>query len=96
MFELVPPEGAPHHPPRLPRPDALPRLPEPGCPLPAPEGVEEFWAGIRRRGTPLVSPDPRGSADHVAVTYLWRGTPPPAPSRSCRTSSATRATPRAT
>lgn len=58
MFELVPPEGAPHHPPRLQRPDALQRLPEPGCPLPAPEGVEEFWAGIRRRGTPLVSPDP--------------------------------------
>ncbi|MFD3926244.1 enterochelin esterase [Streptomyces sp. NPDC058614] len=75
MFELVPPEGAPHHPPRLPRPDALPRLPEPGCPLPAPDGVGEFWAGIRRRGTPLVSPDPQGSADHVAVTYLWRGTP---------------------
>ncbi|MFJ2829655.1 enterochelin esterase [Streptomyces sp. NPDC087263] len=75
MFEPVPPEGTPHHPPRLPRPDALPRLQEPGCPLPGPQGVEEFWAGIRRRGTPLVSPDPWGSADHLAVTYLWRGTP---------------------
>jgi enterochelin esterase-like enzyme len=75
MFERVPPEGTPHHPPRLPRPDALPRLPEPGCPLPTPQGVEEFWSGIRRRGTPLVSPDPRGGADHVAVTFLWRGTP---------------------
>ncbi|MFI6339308.1 enterochelin esterase [Streptomyces sp. NPDC050535] len=74
MFEFVPPKGAPHHPPRLPRTDGLSRLPEPGCPLPEPGGVEEFWAGIRGRGTPLVSPDPRGSADHVAVTFLWRGT----------------------
>ncbi|MFD5631358.1 enterochelin esterase [Streptomyces sp. NPDC127072] len=74
MFEFVPPEGAPHRPPRLPRTDALSRLPEPACPLPAPKDVEAFWAGVRERGTPLVSPDPRGDAGQVAVTFLWRGT----------------------
>jgi enterochelin esterase family protein len=70
-----PPEGAPHHPPRLARPDAVPRLREPAVALPAPDGVAEFWADVRRRGTPLVSPDPLGSADHRAVTFLWRGGP---------------------
>ncbi|GAU66003.1 putative siderophore esterase [Streptomyces sp. NBRC 110611] len=80
----VPPEGAPHHPPRLARPQAVPRLTEPGHSLPAPEDVadgaaegfcDEFWADVRRRGTPLVSADPQGRADHLAVTFLWRGTP---------------------
>lgn len=75
MLVSVPPEGAPRHPPRLARPDLLPRLAEPGCALPAPEGVEAFWADVRRRGTPLVGPDPRGRADHRAVTFLWRGSP---------------------
>ncbi|WP_416957773.1 enterochelin esterase [Streptomyces sp. Agncl-13] len=70
-----PPEGAPHHPPRLARPDAVPRLTTPAVALPAPDGVAEFWADVRRRGTPLVSPDPLGSADHLAVTFLWRGGP---------------------
>jgi enterochelin esterase family protein len=70
-----PPEGAPHHPPRLARPDAVPRLKEPAVALPTPDGVAEFWADVRRRGTPLVSPDPLGSADHRAVTFLWRSGP---------------------
>ncbi|MGA5563328.1 enterochelin esterase [Streptomyces platensis] len=70
----VPPQDAPRHPPRLPRPDALPRLPEPGFALPSPDGAEEFWAGVRRRGTPLVAPDPAGRTEYAAVTFLWRGT----------------------
>lgn len=75
MSVPVPPEGAPNHPPRLARPHPVPRLTEPACRLPAPDGVEEFWAEVRRRGTPFVGPDPLGSADHLAVTFLWRGTP---------------------
>lgn len=75
----APPESAPRHPPRLPRPHPLPRIAAPARTLPEPEAgpaaVEEFWAGARRRGTPLVAPDPQGSRDHRAVTYLWRGTP---------------------
>ncbi|MFE0800603.1 enterochelin esterase [Streptomyces sp. NPDC058812] len=71
-----PPEDAPNHPPRLPRPHPVPRLTEPVCPLPGPGGEDAFWADVRARGgTPLVGPDPRGSADHRAVTFLWRGTP---------------------
>jgi enterochelin esterase family protein len=75
MITSVPPRDAPHHPPRLARPGALPRLAEPAHPLPAPGATEEFWADVRRRGTPLVGPDPWGEADHRAVTFLWRGTP---------------------
>ncbi|MGW1373480.1 enterochelin esterase [Streptomyces sp. NPDC002446] len=75
MSAVVPPEGTPCHPPRLARPHALPRLTAPGGVLPAPDGVEEFWADVRRRGTPLVTPDPEGCPDHAAVTYLWRGAP---------------------
>ncbi|MFE6286379.1 enterochelin esterase [Streptomyces sp. NPDC057877] len=71
----APPEGAPRHPPRLPRPTPLPRLTAPARPLPAPDGVAEFWARVRQQGTPLVGPDPEGGADHRAVTWLWRGTP---------------------
>ncbi|MFG2093576.1 enterochelin esterase [Streptomyces sp. NPDC048612] len=70
----VPPQDAPNHPPRLARPDALPRLLGPGFALPAPDGTGDFWAGVRRRGTPLVAPDPAAGAEHVAVTFLWRGT----------------------
>lgn len=70
----VPPEGVPNHPPRLARPHPVPRLADPVCALPAADGVEEFWAEVGRRGTPLVGPDPWGSADHRAVTFLWRGT----------------------
>ncbi len=69
-----PPEGAPHRPPRLARPHAVP-VAEPGCVLPSPAGVEDFWAGIRRRGTPLIAPDPEGSTEYAVVTYLWRGAP---------------------
>ncbi|MDT7845605.1 alpha/beta hydrolase-fold protein [Streptomyces justiciae] len=72
---LTPPEGAPHHPPRVPRPDPVPRLTEPACALPAPGDTEAFWTDVRRRGTPLVGPDPLGADDHLAVTFLWRGTP---------------------
>ncbi|MEU5699058.1 enterochelin esterase [Streptomyces aurantiacus] len=75
MFARTPPERTPHHPPRLPRPDRLPRLAEPVLPLPGPQAVEAFWADARRRGTPVVSADPQGSADHVAMTFLWRGGP---------------------
>ncbi|MFF3504788.1 enterochelin esterase [Streptomyces sp. NPDC003247] len=75
MSWSAPPEGAPHHPPRLPRPHPLPRLTRPAAALPGPDGVEEFWERVRRTGTPLVAPDPQGAADHRAVTFLWRGTP---------------------
>ncbi|MFI9756745.1 enterochelin esterase [Streptomyces sp. NPDC051963] len=75
MLVSVPPEGAPPRPPRLARPHPLPRLAEPACVLPAPDGVEEFWEDVRRRGTPLLGPDPLGSDDHAAVTFLWRGGP---------------------
>ncbi|MEU6374867.1 alpha/beta hydrolase-fold protein [Streptomyces sp. NPDC046909] len=73
-----PPEGTPHHPPRLPRPHPVPRLTAPARALPAegsaPHETEAFWADVRRRGTPLVGPDPQGTDDHAAVTFLWRGT----------------------
>ncbi|MEU9434853.1 enterochelin esterase [Streptomyces sp. NPDC048252] len=75
MSWSAPPEGTPHRPPRLPRPHPVPRLARPACALPGPDGVEEFWSEVRRRGTPLVGPDPQGSEDHRAVTWLWRGTP---------------------
>ncbi|MFE1767049.1 enterochelin esterase domain-containing protein [Streptomyces angustmyceticus] len=75
MPASVPPEDTPRHPPRLARPHPVPRLAEPGWTPPAPGNTEEFWAEVRRRGTPLVLPDPGGSADHVAVTFLWRGGP---------------------
>jgi enterochelin esterase family protein len=76
MFASVPPPvGAPSHPPRLARPDAVPRLDDPVFALPGPEDVAAFWADVRRRGTPLIAPDPRGGPDQVAVTFLWRGTP---------------------
>ncbi|GDY68414.1 hypothetical protein SAV14893_078070 [Streptomyces avermitilis] len=75
MTLTSPPESTPQHPPRLARPDALHLLAEPVVDLPAPDGVTEFWADVHRRGTPLVAPDPSGSADHRAVTFLWRGSP---------------------
>ncbi|NMO33736.1 enterochelin esterase [Streptomyces sp. GMY01] len=75
MSLTAPPEGDPQHPPRLARPDALPLLDAPPFALPGPDGLADFWADVRRRGTPLVSPDPLGGADHRAVTFLWRGTP---------------------
>ncbi|WP_299536181.1 enterochelin esterase [uncultured Streptomyces sp.] len=70
-----PPTGAPRRPPRVPRPDAVPRIATPAAALPGPEGVEAYWREVSRRGTPLVTPDPEGSGDHVAVTFLRRGTP---------------------
>ncbi|WP_320774146.1 enterochelin esterase [Streptomyces sp. CRN 30] len=71
----APPRDTPHHPPRLPRPHPVPRLTEPVCELPGPDGTEEFWTEVGRLGTPLVGPDPRGDPGHRAVTFLWRGTP---------------------
>ncbi|MFD7817402.1 enterochelin esterase [Streptomyces sp. NPDC059785] len=77
MITSVPPQGAPNHPPRLPRPDEVPRLATPGRHLPAPGtgNTDAFWAGVGRAGAPLVAPDPLGSAGHRAVTFLWRGGP---------------------
>ncbi|ANH94714.1 esterase [Streptomyces sp. SAT1] len=75
MTVTAPPKGAPQHPPRLARPSALPLLAEPACALPGPAGLTRFWADVSRRGTPLIGPDPLGSADHRAVTFLWRGGP---------------------
>ncbi len=75
MITSVPPQDSPRRPPRTARPDEGPRLGEPGCELPAPGETGEFWAAVRTSGTPLVSPDPQGVADHRAVTFLWRGTP---------------------
>ncbi|WP_328718446.1 enterochelin esterase [Streptomyces sp. NBC_00247] len=74
MFASAPPEGAPLRPPRTARPDAVPFLAAPAVDLPEPDEVEEFWDRVRERGTPLVAPDPQGSPDHAAVTFLWRGT----------------------
>ncbi|MEU6285101.1 enterochelin esterase [Streptomyces sp. NPDC047028] len=73
MTFTAPPVGAPHHPPRLGRPDPLPLLAEPAFTAPAPDALAEFWAEARRRGTPLVGDDPQGTLDHRAVTFLWRG-----------------------
>lgn len=75
MITSVPPQDAPRRPPRTARPDGVPRLREPGCRLPAPGETEEFWEAVRSSGTPLVAPDPQGSPDHRAVTFLWRGAP---------------------
>ncbi|MFE9686713.1 enterochelin esterase [Streptomyces sp. NPDC006285] len=74
MLAAAPPEGTPHHPPRLARTHPVPRLPDPVCALPGPDGTEDFWGGVRESGTPLVGPDPLGSPEHRAVTFLWRGT----------------------
>lgn len=73
-FAASAPEGGPNHPPRMPRPCPVPRLGAPVCALPGPEDVDEFWADVRRRGTPLVGRDPLGDPEHRAVTFLWRGT----------------------
>ncbi|MFB7656311.1 MULTISPECIES: enterochelin esterase [unclassified Streptomyces] len=70
----APPEGAPNRPPRLPRPEPVPRLADPVCALPGPDGTEDFWTRVGDHGTPLTGPDPLGGADHRAVTFLWRGT----------------------
>lgn len=75
MITSMPPQGAPQRPPRTARPVPLSRLMESVCALPGPEGVEEFWAAVAGTGTPLVGPDPLGSDDHAAVTFLWRGAP---------------------
>lgn len=75
MTVIAPPEDTARRPPRLPRPEPVPRLAEPVCALPGPDGVEEFWTDVGRRGTPLLGPDPLGGADRLAVTFLWRGAP---------------------
>ncbi|MFE4694423.1 enterochelin esterase [Streptomyces sp. NPDC056749] len=75
MITSVPPQDTTRRPPRTVRPDAVPRIGTPARSLPVPGETEEFWASVRDGGTPLVSPDPLGSADHRAVTFLWRGTP---------------------
>lgn len=75
MITSVPPKDAPQRPPRTARPEPLTRLAEPVRALPDPGGTEQFWAGVAASGTPLVGPDPLGSDDHAAVTFLWRGAP---------------------
>ncbi|MEV6161542.1 enterochelin esterase [Streptomyces sp. NPDC052052] len=75
MITSAPPQDAPRRPPRIARPDRLPRLAAPGFRLPGPGGTEEFWAAVGSSGTPVISPDPEGSEEHRAVTFLWRGTP---------------------
>ncbi|MCX5415679.1 enterochelin esterase [Streptomyces sp. NBC_00059] len=75
MITSEPPQDVTRRPPRIVRPDDVPRLPLPGIPLPGPDDAEDFWARARLDGTPLVAPDPYGSPDHSAVTFLWRGTP---------------------
>ncbi|MFR9795056.1 enterochelin esterase [Streptomyces sp. MS06] len=73
MTFTAPPEGAPHRPPRSGRPQPLPVLAEPAFTAPRPDGLADFWADVRRRGTPLVGGDPLGDPDRRAVTFLWRG-----------------------
>ncbi|OWA00799.1 enterochelin esterase [Streptomyces sp. CS113] len=75
MLAARPPEGTPHRPPRLPRTRPVPRVADPVCALPGPGGTEDFWAGVRESGTPLVGTDPLSSPEYRAVTFLWRGTP---------------------
>ncbi|WP_018546487.1 enterochelin esterase [Streptomyces sp. LaPpAH-108] len=70
----VPPRDTPRRPPRLERPTPTPRLTASCRRLPAPDGCEAFWAAVRREGTPLTGPDPLDDDDHMAVTWLWRGT----------------------
>ncbi|MET9594404.1 enterochelin esterase [Streptomyces sp. NPDC006516] len=75
MITSEPPQDVTRRPPRIVRPDEVPRLPLPGFPLPGPGETEDFWARARGSGTPLLAPDPQGSPGHSAVTFLWRGTP---------------------
>ncbi|MFF7604113.1 enterochelin esterase [Streptomyces parvulus] len=70
----APPRDTPQRPPRLARPAPPPRLPEPCRALPGPDGPKALWAAVRNEGTPLTGPDPLGDEDHMAVTWLWRGT----------------------
>ncbi|MBN0048033.1 enterochelin esterase [Streptomyces actuosus] len=67
------PEDPLRRPPRLPRPEPVPRLAGTAVDLPSPAGEAQFWERVRRTGTPLVGPDPGGDPDHAAVTFLWRG-----------------------
>ncbi|MFG3258206.1 alpha/beta hydrolase-fold protein [Streptomyces sp. NPDC048172] len=72
-----PPAVAVRRPPRTPRPAPVPRCASPRVRELArtlPGGTEEFWAAVRREGTPLVETDPRGDPRYAAVTFLWRGT----------------------
>lgn len=75
MITSEPPQDVTRRPPRIARPDGVPRLPLPGFPLPGPGEAGDFWARVRAGGTPLIAPDPQGSPGHSAVTFLWRGTP---------------------
>ncbi|MGW5333878.1 enterochelin esterase [Streptomyces bauhiniae] len=70
----MPPRDTAQHPPRLARPTPPPRLAAPCRPLPGPGCSTAFWAAVQDGGTPLTGPDPLGEDDHMAVTWLWRGT----------------------
>ncbi|MFH9425805.1 enterochelin esterase [Streptomyces sp. NPDC017529] len=76
MTVTTPPADTPRHPPRMPRPSPLPRVTDERVVRRA-AGMSgaEFWQAAERAGTPLTGPDPHGTADHVLVTFLWRGSP---------------------
>lgn len=76
MTVTAPPADTPRHPPRMPRPSPLPRVTDERVVRRA-AGMSgaEFWQAAEREGTPLTGPDPHGTADHVLVTFLWRGSP---------------------
>lgn len=74
MSVPAPHGGTPRHPPRLPRPEPVPRAVGTRVAQVGHEIDErDFWRAVRHEGTPLVEPDPEGAADHAVVTFLWRG-----------------------
>ncbi|MEU8349349.1 enterochelin esterase domain-containing protein, partial [Streptomyces sp. NPDC048845] len=71
----APPTGAPRRPPRVPRPEPVPRARSPrlAALAAAPGGAADFWRTVGAEGTPLVEPDPDGDPAYAVVTFLWRG-----------------------
>lgn len=62
-------------PPKVPRPEPVPREPSPTLEAlaadPTPAAVSDFWAGPGAR-LPLVEPVPGGSGEEVLVSFCWR------------------------
>ncbi|MEU3461058.1 enterochelin esterase [Streptomyces sp. NPDC006733] len=72
----APPTGTPSRPPRIPRPAPVERAESRRIAELAqrPETEEAFWDAVREEGAPLVEAAPDGDAEHVVVTFVWRGT----------------------
>ncbi|MEV0263554.1 enterochelin esterase [Streptomyces sp. NPDC050617] len=68
----APPTGTAKRPPPIPRPAPVERVSSPLIDSLGPRpDVAGFWRSLP--GTPVIEPDPAGSADHAVVTFLWRG-----------------------